>query len=323
MKIRICLLVLFAGALCQANCQTGLADIKGVTYAKNLKDWQDKSVSSLLLDIYYPTEATSDKKYPVIMFFHGGGFTGGDRANVSDGCDLFAEKGFIAVSIDYRVGYLQAPGNGKCRNDSTQSKSAIYRAMQDANAAFRFLTANANLYHIDTSLLFVGGASAGGDLAYYSSYVNDSVASIIFKGFADTLGTLQTSGNNFPYNYTLKGICGMWGGMPAMYSGQELISASYRAYPTILFKGGQDMTLPDGYGFFSGCNNYPRIISGTGIYNPLIALGVPCTYHFAPPAGHAAFDDIFCVNQAACFFKALINRTPYSGYYTYYNPSCH
>ena len=168
----------------------------------------------------------------------------------------------------------------------------------------------------------VAGASAGAELAYYDTYVNDSVAKILFAGFAERMGTLQTSGNNLPANYTVKGICGMWGAMPAMPSGKELISASYRAYPTILFKGGRDLGLPDGYGNFSGCPNYPRTISGTGIYNRLLALGVPSVYHFAPVAGHTAYDDVFCVNQAICFFNSLMNRKPYFGYYTYYNSSC-
>ena len=107
-----------------------------------------------------------------------------------------------------------------------------------------------------------------------------------------------------------------------MPSGTELINANYRAFPTILYKGGEDFGLADGYGHFAGCDNYPRNISGTGIYDRLRALNVPSVYHFAPHMGHSAYDDVFCINQATCFFKALINKTPYSGYYTYYNPSC-
>ena len=323
MKIHTLLLIVLTGLIHQAFAQTELTDRKKITYARGVKDWQGNVIDTLALDLYYPTGATSDKKYPAVMFLHGGSFTSGSRANVSEGCDLFSEGGFVSIAIDYRVGYQQSTSDERCTDDTTQIKEAIYRSMQDANAAWRFISANAAKYNIDTAALFVAGASAGAELAYFDSYVNDSVAAILFPGFAGRLGTLQTSGNNFPPVYTIKGICGMWGAMPAMPGGIELINASYRVFPTILYQGGVDFGLANGYGHFAGCDNYPRTISGSGIYDRLIALDVPSVYHFAPKAGHEAYDDVFCINQALCFFKALINHNTYSGYYTYYNSSCH
>ena len=39
------------------------------------------------------------------MFYHAGGFVGGNRFNVMTICDKFADEGFIVVAIDYRLGY--------------------------------------------------------------------------------------------------------------------------------------------------------------------------------------------------------------------------
>ncbi len=53
------------------------------------------------------------------------------------------------------------------------------------------------------------------------------------------------------------------------------------------------------------------------------ALQVPSVYHYQTNAGHAAYDNIFCTKNAACFFKAIMNKVPYSGYYELYDSSCH
>ena len=45
-----------------------LTDLKGIKFAGNLKDWRGDPVDSLQLDMYYPTGATSDKKYPLLYF---------------------------------------------------------------------------------------------------------------------------------------------------------------------------------------------------------------------------------------------------------------
>lgn len=59
----------------------------------------------------------------------------------------------MTASIDYRIGFLPTMASiGR----------AGYRAVQDAHAATRCLVAHQEEYGIDTSMIFVGGASAGG-----------------------------------------------------------------------------------------------------------------------------------------------------------------
>ena len=57
----------------------------------------DGYVDSLCrLDIYYPTDA---KGFPTVVWFHGGGLTGGRRDIPQALCD----KGFAVVGVDYRL----------------------------------------------------------------------------------------------------------------------------------------------------------------------------------------------------------------------------
>ncbi len=230
-----------------------------------------------------------------------------------------ADRGFIVIAPDYRTGYLVSYGCSKTGDDSTNLQEAIYRAMQDVNACTRYIANHANELNIDTNWIFIGGNSAGGTLSFNAAYVNDSLADIYYPNSVARWGKLQNAGNNEPYNYTLKGVNGMWGAMPYWDS---LIN-SKSAIPTILYKGGNDTNLPDGIDYYRQCSSSSKVRAGLGIYNTMIALGKPCVYHFNPQAPHTAYDSPFSLYNAACFFQSLIKSTPYSGYYQYYKYSCH
>jgi len=295
-----------------------LTDLKDIEFAWNLTDWQGHHVDSLSLDIYYPTGATSNKKYPVVIFCHAGGFTGGNKSNVSSLCDELADYGFITVAFDYRTGYIKNNPHA-CTTDTTTLWNAIYRGMQDGNACLRFIKAHGSQYNIDTSWMFYGGTSAGASLVLNSAYANDSVASIYFSREKKLLGSMDSAGNTLPHNYSIKGIGAMWG---SIFS-DKVIDSKYHAYPTILFKGDEDSGLPDSVGYFFGCTNYaPPLYAGVGIYSKLIAEKAPAVYYELPGANHPAYDDEFCMQNIACFFKNIILGTPYSGRYSYYTPTC-
>lgn len=315
-KLGLLLFFLIAFTLLSTAQSSGLlADKKGIVYARNLLDWQKKPVASLSFDIYYPPAADPTKNYPVFFLLHGGSFTKGSSKAVTPMADQMAGAGFVVIAPNYRKGYKNSFIT--CV-DSTGLEGAIYRAMQDVNACMRYVANHATDYHVDTSWMFVGGASAGGTLSLNLSYVTDSLAAIHYPSLVQEWGKLQTSGNSEPYNYTLKGICAMWGGMPAW---DNLIN-SQSAIPTILYKGGRDNNLPDGVGHYHNCPQNSVVRAGQGIYNEMVAAGRPCVYHNQVNATHIAYDNDFCTATATCFFKALMTGRPYSGYYEYYESSC-
>lgn len=98
------------------------------------------------LDIYYPEDKTA-KPMPLLVWIHGGGWSGGSKAGMPYLGQL--TRGYVVASIEYRF-----------------SQKALFPAqIQDCQAAIRYLRANADKYRIDPAHVGVGGASAGGHLA--------------------------------------------------------------------------------------------------------------------------------------------------------------
>jgi acetyl esterase/lipase len=98
------------------------------------------------LDIYYPEDKTAPPR-PLLVWIHGGGWSGGSKAGMPYLGQL--TNGYVVASIEYRF-----------------SQKAVFPAqIQDCQAAIRFLRANADKYRIDPAKVGVGGGSAGGHLA--------------------------------------------------------------------------------------------------------------------------------------------------------------
>ncbi|MBS0340405.1 MAG: alpha/beta hydrolase [Proteobacteria bacterium] len=95
--------------------------------------------------------APSNERLPVLLYFHGGGFTIGSIATHDTLCRVLAHKaGCAVVSLDYRL----AP------------EHRFPTAHDDAWDAFAFVAGEGGSgLRLDTSRLAVGGDSAGGTLA--------------------------------------------------------------------------------------------------------------------------------------------------------------
>ncbi|CAN7276031.1 alpha/beta hydrolase [Polaromonas sp. LjRoot131] len=94
--------------------------------------------------------APSDQALPVLLFFHGGGFTVGSVATHDILCrQLSLLAGIAVVSVDYRL----APAH------------KFPTAANDAWDALQWLAAHAADQGLDASRIAVGGDSAGGTLA--------------------------------------------------------------------------------------------------------------------------------------------------------------
>jgi acetyl esterase/lipase len=125
---------------------------------------------TLLLDVYQPTGDTVGSR-PAIVWVHGGSFRSGSKtsAEIVDEANTFARKGFVNASISYR---LSATG---CSASSPTANcvNAIFNAKYDAQAAVRFLRANAATYGIDPDRIAIAGTSAGAITALNVAYSPD------------------------------------------------------------------------------------------------------------------------------------------------------
>lgn len=111
---------------------------------------------TLLLDLYEPVGDAVTAR-PAIVWVHGGSFATGDKtsAELVDEANTFAMKGYVNASINYR---LEPPG---CTSVTPLCLIAIVEALEDAQAAVRFLRANAATIGIDPGRIAIGGSSAG------------------------------------------------------------------------------------------------------------------------------------------------------------------
>lgn len=115
--------------------------------------------------LYYPSSwKAGDSKLPVLFWMHGGFFLGGSRTSLEYFATHFAFNGYAMVSLDYAV----AP--------ETTYPAPVF---QLSDAIDYFKTEEASFPMVDMAEVFVGGDSAGAQMAaqYVAAENNPSLAS--------------------------------------------------------------------------------------------------------------------------------------------------
>jgi acetyl esterase/lipase len=92
----------------------------------------------------------------LVIFIHGGGFSGGDKRDVAPKLTPLLQQGFAVASINYRL-------SGEARFPA---------AAQDVKAAVRYLRAHAAAHGIDPGRFALWGESAGANLAALAGTTN-------------------------------------------------------------------------------------------------------------------------------------------------------
>ena len=98
------------------------------------------------LDVYAPPEG---KDHPVIVWIHGGGWSKGDKASLQQKPQAFVDKGFVLVSVNYRL----VPA------------VTVKDIMADLAQSVRWVRDHAAEHRGDPNSLIIMGHSAGAHLA--------------------------------------------------------------------------------------------------------------------------------------------------------------
>lgn len=258
-----------------------------ITYGQGMthSDWGGPSNGTidLLADVYEPTDAPPGR--PGMVIIHGGGFTGGSRSNANSVAfaEYFAERGWVAISIDYRI----ADHHGTVPEDwanfvegavpSAQQNQgyALYPSARDAKAAVRWFSANADTYQIDTGYMTALGGSAGSYLAIMLGVTNP-------EDFRDEIGSTEDptlESTNLGEGAQVHTIIDHWGGISQM----------------------EILELLDGVSRFDATDAPVSIVHGTAdstvlfeeaekLRDAYIETGVPYDFHPLKGVGHGDWD---------------------------------
>jgi len=178
--------------------------------AINIKGENEK----LLLDVIYPNKADTLKHRPLLIFIHGGGFQSNSKNGSynSKVCQAFAKRGYVAATIDYRLGVEKTVvEDGKIVATNKDFAEALYRAQQDGRAAIRFFRKHAEEYGIDTSQIFITGSSAGSMTCLAIAYMNENEIPETVN--QQKWGSIEGTSGNEGFSSKVNGVINAWGAL--------------------------------------------------------------------------------------------------------------
>jgi acetyl esterase/lipase len=170
-------------AMLAAACwKPSLTPVYDVTVIPNVVYGQGEvngggTFDDLLLDLYVP-QVAGQKRFPLVVTIHGGGFNSGSKAKTAFVANQFVQRGYIVAAINYRlIGDDPVPSRRmQPLYDSSggaaappQLRAAI-AAMDDIMTALDFLQPRADVEEWQTVLW---GSSAGAIAALYVGYAMD------------------------------------------------------------------------------------------------------------------------------------------------------
>jgi len=215
---KLFLLVVIANTLLVSAQQQYITEKNIHYYSDSINKTDEYINSQCVLDIYYPKDV---KNFSTIVWFHGGGLTGGEKQIPK----ALKDKGFAVIGVEYRL--------------SPKAKAPAY--IEDAAAAVAWTFKNIAKYGGNTKLIFLSGHSAGGylnlmitlDKSYLSKYNidADSIAAIIpFSGQAIT-------------HFTIRKEQGIKSTQPTIDKYAPLYFVRADAPPVLLITGDREMEL--------------------------------------------------------------------------------
>lgn len=162
----------------------------------------------LQLDLAKP--ATGDGPFPCLVFIHGGGWSGGNRHAYRSAIENAAGKGYVAVTISYRLTQPD-PQTGV-------PKEPFPAQIHDCKAAVRWVRAHAGEYQIDPQRIGVAGASAGGHLS-------------LLVGLTDDKDGLEGDLGNGGQSSRVQAVCNIFGptDMPVLFKSTPAVFGLVKA----------------------------------------------------------------------------------------------
>lgn len=222
-----------------------------------------KGRDELKMDVYTPDTVDKDAVLPVLLWMHGGGFSGGLRNHPHEVrlAKLAAEKGYLGVSISYRLTRRGKPEGFGCDCSKIEKLSTFKYAVNDYMDAAKFIYDNRHILGADPNKIIAGGSSAGAEAVLNAVFMREH--------FVDDLKKYKKI--KFAGLFSLAGAV-----LNADYVSME------NAVPSVFFHGTDDDLVPFGNASHHRCKpdkkGYLLLDGSAVIVDKLAALEIP--YYF-------------------------------------------
>ena len=221
---------------------------------------------TLEMDIYTPVGDDATAKRPLLLLMHGGSFFIGNKAEPGQKGwgEYFASLGYVAVSIDYRLGFHAT---------KKEIRQAEYRALEDADAALAYLLGREGL-RIDPDRIFLCGTSAGAITAL----------NLAFRLYGDK--PMKDVSPRLPEGVHFRGIANLWGSVT------DLSVLENASVPILSFQSVNDPVMPYEAGYpFPKLSLVARLfvdrMYGTkAIHEKAVTVGLKAEHHSCEEARH-------------------------------------
>ncbi|MFI5778017.1 alpha/beta hydrolase [Nocardia sp. NPDC051570] len=240
------------------------------------------------VDIHRPKGSATDRR-PIVLWIHGGGFIAGNSRTVGPYATMLAAQGFVVASLEYSL----AP-------------SERYPVpVRQANAALRYLRDHAAEFGGDPSRIFIGGDSAGAQIASQTAAVETNPALAHIMSLTAAVGPRALRGTILccgPYDMTSVATSGFFAlnTFMAAYVGQrhwldypqldqlstvKHVTADYP--PTLITVGDRDQFASQSHELVSALDR--RSVPTTPVFYENAGLDHEYQYRFHLPQATAFF----------------------------------
>lgn len=246
----------------------------------------------LELDLYLPPPPTAPP-WPVILYFHGGGFAEGScrEPRYVQFAEQMARRGYAVALANYRL-TMQGRSMG-CDQRQSIKKAAFAAAVQDVWRATHFLRNQAAVQGLDATKIILAGSSAGAEAAVNAAFWP-----------AHALDEVANPANS---SWRYAGLLGFAGALLEL----EWITPE-RALPLCLFHGEDDPLVPFGSASHHYCRadqpGYLPLYGSGAMAERYRLLGAPCWLFAGVEGGHGWADKPLFdhLNEVESFLQRVV-----------------
>ncbi len=218
---------------------------------------------TLEMDIYTPVGDDAEAKRPLLLLMHGGSFFIGNKAEPGQKGwgEFFASLGYVAVSIDYRLGFHAT---------KKEIRQAELRALEDSDAALEYLLGREDL-RIDRDRIFLCGTSAGAITAL----------NLAFRLYGEK--PMKEVTPRIAQAFHIRGIANLWGSVT------DLSVLENASVPILSFQSVNDPVMPYDFGYplgFAGRLLSDPMYGTHAVHEKALELGLRAEHHPCPEARH-------------------------------------